>query len=171
MPNGVPEPSASPQVILDHARRQCDQQDAMLESHKRQAILIAGAYLSTGTIAVAALTPVTSAGNATVDSTLTVRAAVIVLVWSLVTSLIAARVQALAQEWQGVVSIETMIETYHGADGQRRVVELDLAATLESHREHNEANTLFFVKRWLLIQAVTAFIGVAVLIFALQSLT
>ncbi|MYA85238.1 MAG: hypothetical protein F4Y12_06600 [Acidimicrobiaceae bacterium] len=169
MPNGVPGPSASPQVILDHARRQCDQQDAVLESHKRQAILIAGAYLSTGTIAIAALTPVISGDNS-IDSTLTIRAAVVVLVWSLFTSLIAARVQVLAQNWQGVVSIEGMIDTYHGASGQHLIVELDLAATLESHRTDNET-TLFYIKRWLLIQALIAFIGVAVLVVALQSLT
>ena len=170
MPNGVPEPSTSPQVILDHARRQCDQQDAILKSHIRQTNLIPGAYLSTGTIAIAALTPVISLGNATVDSTLTIRAAIIVLVWSLLTGLIAARVQVLAQDWQGVISIATMIDTYYGVDDQDRIVELDLAATLESHHTDNEA-ILFLIKRWLLIQALTAFIGVAVLVFALQSLT
>ena len=169
MPNGVPEPNTTPQVILDQARRQGDQQDAILDAHKRQAVLIAGAYLSTGTITIAAMTPAIAAST-TVDSALTIRAAVVVLAWSLATSLIAARVQWLAQRWQGAVPIQYLIENYSSLRGRRRILELDLAATLETHYLRNKEQ-LHSIKRWLLVQALVAFIGVGVLIMTLLSLT
>ena len=55
------------------------------------------------------------------------------LAWSLVLSLIAALVQFLAQRWKGEFSIEQLIGGYVSLAGRNRILELDVAATLENH--------------------------------------
>ena len=170
MPERASELGTVPGVILDQARRQYDQQDAILDAHKRQAVLIAGAYLSTGTITIAALAPAAAAGDPAVDPALTIRAAVIVLGWSLGLGLIAGWVQWIARRWQGVVGIRFLIEHYGSSlHGRDRILELDLAATLEEHYECNKV-LLYRIKRWLLIQVGAAVVGVGVLIQALRGL-
>ena len=163
MPNGVSGSNTAPQVILDVAWRQCDQQSASLESHKRQAVLIAGAYLSTGTLTMAALAAAVAASDTTLDFALTIRTSVVVLAWSLVLSLIAALVQFLAQRWRGEFSIDQLTRGYVSLAGRNRILELDVAATLEHHYIANK--TRLYVIRWcLVIQALVAVVGVAVLI-------
>ena len=130
MSNSLSDASTASQVILDLAWRQCDQQSSSLESHKRQAVLVAGAYLSTGTLTMAALAAAVAASSTTVDFVLTIRTAVVVLVWSLALSLIAALVQFLAQRWEGEFSIEQLISAYVRRTGRNRILELDIAATL-----------------------------------------
>ena len=158
MPNGAPGWTEVPEVILSVARRQNDKQDARLESHKRQAVMVAGGYLSTGTITVAAMTP-----------ELTTAAAAVVLIWSLATGLIAGYVQWLA-DWDETPDIEYLIEGYYGLGYGRHVIELDLAATLDAQYHRNE-ETLQRIKKWLVIQAVVAFAGVCVLIGALLAVS
>ena len=170
MPNGVARANHAPQVILDVAWRQCDQQSANLESHKRQAVLIAGAYFGTGTLTMAALAPAVAVSDTTLDFALTIRAAVIVLAWSLGLSLIAALVQFLAQRWEGEFSINEMIRGHVSLAGRNRILELDIAATLEKHYVNNKKR-LYRIRWCLVIQALAAVVGVVVLIASLLSLT
>ena len=159
MPDGVAGWTQVPEVILAEARLQRDKQDSRLESHKRQAVVVAGGFLTTGTITVAAM-----------DPELTAEAAAVVLIWSLVTSLIAGLVQWLAQEWDQSPDVEYLIHDYYGFGYGRHVLELDLAETLEAQYHVNE-DTLRRIKRWLLAQALVAFAGVCVLIWALLAVT
>ena len=85
------------------------------------------------------------------------------LAWSLGLSLIAALVQFLAQRWKGEFSIEQLIGGYVSLAGRNRILELDVAATLENHYIANK--TRLYVIRWcLVIQALVAVGGVLVLI-------
>lgn len=170
MPNGVASATHEPQVILDVAWRQADQQSANLESCKRQALLIPGAYFGTGTLSMAALAAAVAAGDTTLDFALTIRVAVIVLAWSLGLSLITVLVHFLAQRWEGVFSIEEMINGYGSLAGRNRILELDIAATLEHHYKKNKMR-LYRIRWWLVIQVFAAAVGVVVLIRSLFSLT
>ena len=126
-------------------------------------MLIAGAYLSTGTLTMADLAAAVAASDTILDFALTIRIAVVVLAWSLVLSLIAALVQFLAQRWKGEFSIEQLIGGYVSLAGRNRILELDGAATLENHYIANK--TRLYVIRWcLVIQALVAVGGVLVLI-------
>ena len=158
MPDDAPNWTEVPEVILSVARHQNDKQDARLESHKRQAIIVAGGYLTTGTITVAAITPELSAAAATV-----------VLIWSLTTSLMAGYVQWLA-DWDEDPDVEHLIDDYYDRGYGRHVIELDLAATLDAQYHRNE-ETLQQIKKWLVAQAVVAFAGVCVLIAVLLAVT
>ena len=111
MPNGDPEHDEMPEVILTVARRQNDKQDALLDSHKRQGVIIAGGYLTTGTLTIAAMDPDHAAP-----------AAAIVLVWSLATSLIAGHIQWLAHRWAASPTIAYLIENYYYEAGHSREV-------------------------------------------------
>ena len=159
MPNGAPEHDEMPEVILTVARRQNDKQDALLDSHKRQGVIIAGGYLTTGTLTIAAM-----------DLDHAAPAAAIVLIWSLATSLIAGYIQWLAHRWGASPTIAYLIENYYEAGHSREVLELDLAETHEIQYRRND-DTLHKIKKWLLIQAIVAFVGVCLLIGVLLSVS
>lgn len=170
MPDGAARADHEPQVILDVAWRQAEQQSAILESHKRQALLIPGAYFGTGTLTMAALAAAVAAGNTTLDVAFTIRVAVVVLAWSLGLSLITVLVQLLAQRWEGEFSIEKTIRDYVSLAGRNRILELDIAATLEKHYIDNKQR-LYWIRWCLLVQVAAAVAGVVVLIASLYSLT
>lgn len=169
MPNRTSDASTTSQIILDLAWRQCDQQSSSLDSHKRQAVLIAGAYLSTGTLTMAALAAAVAASSRTLDFALTIRTAVVVLGWSFGLSIIAALVQLLAQRWEGEFSIEQLISDYAKRASRNRVLELDIAATLEKHYLENK-RYLYRIRWCLAVQAVAAAVGVVILIQRMLSL-
>ena len=159
MPNGAPQHDEMSGVILTVARRQNDKQDALLDSHKRQGVIIAGGYLTTGTLTIAAMDPDHAAP-----------AAAIVLIWSLATSLIAGYIQWLAHRWGASPTIAYLINNYYEAGHSREVLELDLAETHEDQYHRND-DTLHKIKKWLLTQAIVAFASVCVLIGVLLSVS
>lgn len=151
--------SSTAALILAEVRELRQKQDRRLTALHTLSNAVLGAFLTVGTIAVAAAG--STAGSAA--------AAVVLVVLALVLS--AAATQRASRSWLEGPDVDELVRVYHpNKRGLREKLQIDLIHTLEDHRQRNE-EALRNVRSWLRVQVMVACIGAVLLLGTLTFMT